>query len=136
MPTPERCAVVRNRTVAEYCAMQHSANEAKIDEALILAEVQIENLGIQLEHLRAQEARRNQVLVPVDIHVKRRPAAGTEGLMTRAAEQRRRDLERAQLRERARAQLAAARAGAEGSAANEDERGAGDAAVARNTTRG
>ncbi|KAJ3366714.1 hypothetical protein GGF32_003358 [Allomyces javanicus] len=134
MPTPERRAVVRNRTMAEYRAMQNATDKAKMDEALVLAEVQVENLAIQLEHLRTQQARRNQVLVPVDIHAQRRPAVDPEGLTTRAADQRRRDLERAQLRERVRAQLAAARAGATamGSAASAGGRDGGDAAVAGN----
>ncbi|KAI9168181.1 hypothetical protein H9P43_007553 [Blastocladiella emersonii ATCC 22665] len=93
MPTPERRRVVERRTLAEFRANASLADPAAVTDALLLAEVQIDNLAMQVSHLRELAAA--PLIVPVDIHQRAPEASGA----SRREETERRDRERAALRE-------------------------------------
>ncbi|ORZ32089.1 hypothetical protein BCR44DRAFT_1441051 [Catenaria anguillulae PL171] len=103
MPTPERRTVVHRRSLAEFRSNISLTDPDAITQAFLVAEVQIDNLTHQLQHLnqlhRDHVAGKQSLIVPVDVHVRQEEQLVRKRPSEEAAQERlRREKERQELR--------------------------------------
>ncbi|KAF8975941.1 hypothetical protein BGZ46_008711 [Entomortierella lignicola] len=72
MPTETRSSLVLSRVKADFRANKVEQDPQEVENMIQLAEVQVDNLEIQRDHL-TELAKNPNLIIPVDIHKNARP---------------------------------------------------------------